>query len=343
GISKTPGASKIQDMLGNFKDKNILIIGDIMLDKYVFGEVSRISPEAPVQVLDVLKESYVPGGAANVANNIVSLGANAIMIGLVGNDSAGKKLIFELKKRNIDCNGVFIDDGRPTIQKIRIVGKSQQLLRIDFEDTRSIDGDISKKIRNCIEDIIKIKGTKEVHVVVVSDYAKGIITERLMKNIAGLCKTHEKILIIDPKPQHKSYYAGASLITPNHKEAVEMAGFHGGCDGMDDMESDYEAVELGKKLIDELGTTILLTRGNKGMSLFETNGKIIHIPTRAKEVYDVSGAGDTVVGTLALALAANASMKDAAILANHAAGITVGKFGTSTVTIDEIRNDMGDE
>jgi len=317
-------------LLDNFKDKNILVIGDIMLDKYIFGEVSRISPEAPVQIVDVLRERYVPGGAANVANNIVALDGTAFMIGLVGKDETGEKLISELKKRDICTNGIFIDNERPTIQKVRILGKNQQLLRIDFEEIKPLEKNMGERIENYIKESIK-----DIDVTVVSDYAKGIITRDLMKFIVGLCKIHKKILIIDPKPQHKSYYKGATLITPNHKEASEMTGIDG--------KSDKEVEKIGKKLLEELDTTILLTRGDKGMSLFEINGKITHIPTKAKEVYDVSGAGDTVVGVLALALAAGASLKEAAILANHAAGVTVGKLGTSIVTIDEIKNNLKHE
>lgn len=301
-----------------------------MLDKYVFGDVSRISPEAPVQVVDVLREGYVPGGAANVANNIAALGGRAFMAGLIGRDESGERLISELEGRDIDTKGILVDKERPTIQKVRVLGRNQQLLRIDFEEIKSIENDMREGMRDYIEGVMS-----DMDVVVVSDYAKGMVTKDLMRNIVELCRVHKKMLIIDPKPQHKSYYGGASLITPNYKEACEMAGFEGRGEG-------YE-VEIGEKLLKELGTTILLTRGSKGMSLFEINGEITHIPTKAKEVYDVSGAGDTVVGTLALALAAKASLKEAAILANHAAGITVGKLGTSTVSINEIKEDLEHE
>jgi D-beta-D-heptose 7-phosphate kinase/D-beta-D-heptose 1-phosphate adenosyltransferase len=287
-----------------------------MLDKYIFGKVDRISPEAPVQVLEVEKEEYTPGGAANVANNIASLQANASIVGTVGNDNEANILLNELKKRNINTEGIFTDKNKPTTRKVRILGHKQQLLRIDYEKKEYINKEIENNILNFI------KNTTNIDAIIISDYAKGVITKNLIENIKTIAQN--KIIIVDPKPKHKDLYKNVTLITPNLKEAKEM--------------TDKE-----ENLINELNSPILVTKGENGMSLLEKDGNITNIPTKAKEVYDVSGAGDTVVATLALALSSNATLKQAATLANHAAGITVGKIGTSTVTIEEIRNSIENE
>jgi rfaE bifunctional protein kinase chain/domain len=308
---------ELTNILNNFKEKNILVIGDIMLDKYIFGNVERISPEAPVQIVNVKKEKFIPGGAANVANNIAALNANAFMIGVIGNDTEATILINELKKRNIDTEGIITDQNKPTTQKVRILGQKQQLLRIDYEKKDYLNKETENKIINFIKEKIE-----KIDAIIISDYAKGVITKNLIQNIKDIAKNN--IIIVDPKPKHKDFYKNTTLITPNLKEAKEMA----------DNEED---------LIKELNTAILVTKGEKGMSLLEKNGNITNIPTKAKEVYDVSGAGDTVVATLTLALSSNATLKQAAILANHAAGITVGKVGTSTVTTEEIKVSLKNE
>jgi rfaE bifunctional protein kinase chain/domain len=312
-----------------FKNKKILIIGDVMLDKYIWGEVSRISPEAPVQVVNVVKESHTPGAAANVANNITTLGAQSFMVGIVGNDSTRDKLILELKKRNIDTSGLINDENKRTIQKVRVFGKNQQLLRFDYEKK----GDVDKKTENNIFEFI-CKKIGEVDAVIVSDYAKGAITKSLMEKLIGLCKEKNKIIVVDPKPKHKDFYKNITLITPNHTEAHKMSSFS------EEEISDINIEKIGKSLLQELNSNVLVTKGEKGMSLFEKNGKITSIPTFAKEVYDIIGAGDTVVATVALALASGASFEEAAIIANHAAGITVGKIGTSDVSTEEIRKSI---
>jgi len=309
--------NELLNTLENFKEKNILIIGDIMLDKYIFGKVDRISPEAPVQVVEVKKENYLPGGAANVANNIAALNANAFMVGIVGNDNEANILLEELNKRNINTSGIVKDAQKPTTQKVRILGQKQQLLRIDYEKKDYINKEAENNILNFIK--TQINNTDAI---IISDYAKGVITQDLIKEIKDIAK--EKIIIVDPKPKHKDFYKGTTLITPNLKEAKEMT-------------------EKEEDLIKELDSPILITKGEKGMSLYEKDGNITNIPTKAKEVYDVSGAGDTVVATLALALSSNTTLKQAAILANHAAGITVGKVGTSTVTIEEIKKNIENE
>ena len=321
--------SRLLRIIGQFKGKKILVIGDIMLDKYIWGEVSRISPEAPVQVVNVLRESYAPGGAANVANNIAALNAKAFMVGIVGNDNAKDSLISELEKREIDVEGIFTEKNKPTIQKVRVIGRSQQLLRFDYEEKGYVNADTEKNILDFI--LGKIDGADAV---IVSDYAKGVITKNLMETIIKISKEKNKIVIVDPKPRHKDFYKNSTLITPNHTEAHQMTNLE------EEENTDNDAGKMGKRLIKELNSNVLITRGEKGMSLFEKNGEITHIPAYAKEVYDIVGAGDTSVAFLTLALASGASFKEGAIIANHAAGITVGKIGTSTVSIEELRESI---
>jgi len=318
------------DTLNTLKNKKILVIGDIMLDKYIWGNVSRISPEAPVQVVDVKRETHVPGGAANTANNISSLGAKSFIAGIVGNDQEKDTLLKELTKRNINSEGIITDSKKPTITKTRIMAHNQQLLRVDYEDKAYIDNDFENKIINFVNKVID-----EIDLIIISDYAKGIITPNLIKQLIEITQQKNKKIIIDPKPKHKNFFKGVDLITPNHKEAAEMAGIK--------ETRDEDIQKIGKKLIEDLNSNVLITRGKKGMALFEKNGEITNIPTVAKEVYDVSGAGDTVTACLGLAIAANATLKDAAIIANHAAGIVVGKVGTATCTIEELKKSIENE
>ena len=312
-----------------FKNKKILILGDVMLDKYIWGDVSRISPEAPVQIVNVTGESYVPGGAANVANNIAALSAKSFIVGVVGNDNTKKELIKELEKRNVDVNGLIVDENKRTIRKVRVFGRNQQLLRFDYEKKGYVDANTE----NSIFDFVS-KKLDEIDAIIISDYAKGTITKNLMEKLTSLCKEKNKIIVVDPKPKHKDFYKNATLITPNHKEAHEMTGL------AEEDPSDVDIEKMGKRLLGELNSTILITKGEKGMSLFEKDKKITSIPTFAKEVYDIVGAGDTSAATLTLALASGASFEEAAVIANHAAGITVGKIGTSTVSIEELRKSI---
>ncbi len=314
-------------ILKRFRDKKILVIGDIMLDKYIWGDVSRISPEAPVQVVHVIKETYAPGGASNVANNAAALNGKVAMVGIAGNDVAKNVLVEELKKIGIDTKGIFIDKDKPTIQKVRIVGKGQQLLRVDYEIKEHIHKDIENEIIRFLE-----KNLKDFDVIVVSDYAKGVMTYEISKNLIELARKNSKPVIANPKPKNKDLYSNVTLITPNNKEAGEMTGMEDGAD---------EAVlATGSKLVEYLNCNVLITRGEKGMSLFDKNGNAVHIPAKAKEVYSLIGAGDTVIATISMAIAAGADLKDAAFLSNVAAGIKVGKVGTATVTIDEITREI---
>ena len=262
---------KLLKILDNFKNKKILVIGDIMLDKYIWGDVLRISPEAPVQVVNVIKETFEAGGAANVANNIAALEGNVSMVGIAGNDEAKKILIEEMKKKCINIDGLFQDNDKPTTQKIRVIGKSQQLLRVDYENKEHVHKNIELSIIKFLEDNIK-----EADVVVISDYAKGVITKEISSNAIELSNKFKKPIIVDPKPKHKDFYSNVTLITPNNAEASEMTGIEDG--------SDESIQGIGNKLVKYLNTNVLITRGEKGMSLFEADGNTTHIPTKAKEV-----------------------------------------------------------
>lgn len=319
--------NRLLKILENFKGKKILVIGDIMLDKYIWGDVLRISPEAPVQVVNVLKETFEAGGAANVANNISALSGNAFMVGITGNDDARKILLEELRKKNIDVSGVLIDKDKPTTQKVRILGKGQQLLRVDYESREHVHDSIENSIVDFLE-----KNILDADVLIISDYAKGVLTSQISRKAIEISKKFGKPIIVDPKPKHMEFYAGVTLITPNSAEASEMSG-------IEDV-NDEATIEMGNQLMKSLNTNVLITRGEKGMSFFGLDGSKTQIPAKAREVYSLIGAGDTVVATIALALASGANFGEAAILSNIAAGIKVGKIGTATVSVDEIKKEI---
>jgi len=319
--------AKLLGILEKFDSKKVLVIGDIMLDKYIWGEVSRISPEAPVQVVHVSKETFSPGGASNVASNAAALNGKVFMIGIAGNDSAKNILLGELEKKGVNTDGILIDNDKPTTQKVRIIGRSQQLLRVDYEKKDHVHKDIEESMISFIEKMIE-----KVDIIVISDYAKGVITKEISHKIVQIAKKNNKPVIVDPKPKHMDLYSNVTLITPNNAEAGEMTG-------MED-DGDAAVLEMGNKLLKHLNTNVLITRGEKGMALFEKGGSVSHIPAKAKEVYSLIGAGDTVVATIALALASGADLKDASMLANIAAGIKVGKIGTASVSVDEIRKEI---
>lgn len=300
--------NNLLDILKKFNKKRIVVVGDIMLDKSIHGEVSRISPEAPVQIVNVKKETYELGGAANVASNISSLGGKVSLFGFVGKDKNAKILSELLTERKIDY---FFEENYLTTLKVRVRGGNQQLLRLDYEESSPKNFGVK----------IKYKLGREIissDLILISDYAKGVINQDLMDFI----KSFDKRIIIDPKPQNCSFYEDSFLITPNEKEAKEMSG----------NEDIYHA---GSYLKEKLNCNVLITRGEKGMTLFSDND-IGDIPTAAKEVYDVTGAGDTVISTLSLSLASGASLEEAIILANNAAGIAVSKVGTYPVKIEEL-------
>lgn len=308
--------------LNKFNQLNIAVIGDLMLDKYIYGDVLRISPEAPIPIVTVKSEKYVPGGAANVATNIATLNGNAFLLGIVGEDYAKDILLKKAKDFSINTNGVIVDKTKKTILKERVIGQNQQLLRIDYEDTRYIGSYTNNLFLKNLEKL------NDISVIIISDYAKGTVTMEMMTNIKKYAKEKEILIMVDPKPKHKSFYEDVFLITPNKKEAEEMANM---------TISNKESLEVcGKKLIKELNCNVIITMGDEGMAVFDKESSFFNIPTIAKEVFDVSGAGDTVVATLGLSLAAGASLSDSARISNSAAGIKVGKLGTAPVSIVEL-------
>lgn len=324
------GSESLRRHVQRFPQARILVIGDLILDHYIWGRVSRISPEAPVPVVQVNSETLQLGGAANVYNNVLALGGQADLCGVVGADEGGRRLLQQLGARRQGRGGVIIDPDRPTTRKTRVIAHNQQVVRFDVERRAELKSPIQKRIVRYVESRLR-----EVSCLVVSDYAKGVVTASLMSELTRLAALRRLPLLVDPKVEHFSYYKGATVITPNHQETVQAANVQG-----DDERSISEAGEI---LRQRLGCQcVLVTRGEKGMSLFESDGGRWHIPTTARQVYDVTGAGDTVVGTLALALATGASFRDAAVLANHAAGIVVGRVGTATVTAQQLSEALGD-
>ena len=319
-----PTPTSLQRHIEQFPKAAVLVVGDLMLDHYIWGKVSRISPEAPVPVVHVDSESWQLGGASNVYNNIVALGGRTELCGVVGADEGGRRLLDALGTSRGGQGGVVIDAERPTTTKTRVVAHSQQVVRFDVERRTEITSAIQRRILRHIESRLG-----DISCLVVSDYAKGVVTSTLMAELVRLTTGRRIPLVVDPKVEHFSYYKGVTVVTPNHLEAAQAAGVHG--------DDDRAVAEAGETIRQRLGCrSVLVTRGERGMSLFESDGTSLHIPTTARQVYDVTGAGDTVVATLALALASDAPFKDAAVLANHAAGIVVGMVGTATVTAPQL-------
>jgi len=313
----------MKELLKNFSRTGLLVIGDLIVDQYIWGKVKRISPEAPVPVVEVSEEKMLLGGAANVAHNILSLGGKVFITGVIGRDEMGRLLIHKLREKGVQTDGIIVEQDRPTIVKTRVIAHNQQVVRFDKEVKSDLNNSTLSLILEYVQSCLpKIKA------IIISDYSKGVITKNLIKKILKL--TNSKVFVaVDPKIDHFNYYNGVSLITPN----IDEASYGSGVNIIDERTLTKAGETLLKKLKCE---AILITRGDKGMSLFEKNGKVTHIPTFAKEVYDVTGAGDTVIAAFTLCYSAGAKLKEAAILANHAAGIVVGKVGTAVVTPEEL-------
>lgn len=312
----------------NFSQAKVLVIGDLMIDEFIYGKAERISPEAPVPVVNVVEKSYRLGGAANVLVNIHALKGNGSLCGVVGNDEMGSKFTNEIKHLGITADGIITEGGRPTTVKTRIIAdQRQQVVRYDQEVRKGITHASRKKILSYLKGIME-----SVNALIISDYQKGVVSHALLKELLPLARRRRLIVCVDhPKSNnHTLYEKYAHIITPNKKEAAKVSGI--------EIESEEDLVKAGKKLLSNLACeAVLITRGEEGMTLFgKGKGKITHIPTKAKEVYDVTGAGDTVIATLAMALAVGASYGEAARIANHAAGIVVSKLGTATVNREEL-------
>jgi D-glycero-beta-D-manno-heptose-7-phosphate kinase len=313
------------DIVDRLADRTILIIGDLMLDHFVIGRVDRISPEAPVPVVQFDHETWRLGGAANVANNLIAMGGRVEAVGVVGNDADATRLLADLAERSIGIGGVVSDAARCTTRKLRVVTtRNQQVARIDYEQDGEISGGVEETVIRKIDDL-----SRSAHAIVISDYLKGVVSIRVAAAAVASAERRGIPLLVDPKVPHISYYRGATLVTPNHHEAEAVSHMR--------IRSDAEAREAARRFRERAQCgAVLITRGEHGMCLLGPDGEI-DFPAEAREVADVTGAGDTVISALALAVAAGAPLTDAARLANRAAGIVVGKFGPATVTLDELR------
>jgi D-beta-D-heptose 7-phosphate kinase/D-beta-D-heptose 1-phosphate adenosyltransferase len=329
--SQKLSALRARQILAAAQKTRVLVVGDVMLDQFIWGGVSRISPEAPVPVVDFSRESFMPGGAANVARNLVSLATPAELFGAIGNDDAARKLLKLLGEQNIGCTGLVKNGARHTSIKTRIVAQQQQVVRIDRETRGALDARTTSKLLA----EFKIQLAK-ADAVIVGDYGKGVVTQPLLNEIKSLCRERGIWLSLDPKPVHQLNLSNLSLITPNRKEAFELADLPDETKKENPF-ADKNLMLVAERLLNELRPAVLLiTLGELGMLLCQRGQKPFHIPTVAQEVFDVSGAGDTVIATFTLAIAAGASSIEAAILSNHAAGIVVGKVGTATTTPEEL-------
>lgn len=307
-----------------FKKCNILVVGDLMVDEYLWGNVDRISPEAPVQVVSVKEEAVTLGGSGNVVNNLIALGAKVSLAGVIGTDKYGRILLTRLNKLGVDTVGVVKEPARSTTRKTRILASNQQVLRIDRETT----GDISKQTFNKVLNRLK-HVMPDIDLILISDYGKGFITNSLLKHLVSLAQKHNKISIADPKGLDFLKYSGVSLLTPNKKEAALASGI--------EINNEQTLIKAGKKILKIAKTdNLLVTCGRDGMVLFQPKQKPYYINAETRQVFDVSGAGDTVIAVLGIAVASGASLAEAASIANKAAGIVVGKVGTATVSKKEL-------
>jgi D-glycero-beta-D-manno-heptose-7-phosphate kinase len=316
--------TRATEILQTLRKRKVLVLGDVMLDEFVWGDVTRISPEGPVPVVDVRRESAHLGGAANVLANLIALGAAGRVVGVVGHDYAGERLREELRQLQSSGDvGVIVDESRRSTTKTRIVAHSQLVVRADRESRSPVSSEVEGKIIDQLKE-----GLAEAHAFVVSDYDKGVVTPAILREILPFA--YERVpVLIDPKLRNFNSYRPATLVTPNHLEALRMSDTE---DHSDDGSHDAARIIQQKLGCD----AVLITRGDRGMMLLEAGGQPVYVETAAREVYDVTGAGDTVIAALAAALACGATMLEAAALANHAAGIVVGKVGTATATADEL-------
>ncbi len=321
-------ARNLQEWIDRFHEVRAVVIGDIILDVFLWGSVNRISPEAPVPVVEIREETRTLGGAANVANNMSTLGASVILYGRIGRDPEGDTVLKLLQSRNINSGWIVRAFSHPTTVKTRIIAHNQQVVRFDRETKAHLDQpneEFNSLLKNC----------GSIDVIVVSDYAKGVVTEPLIARLREWAVQRGVPVIVDPKVINAHIYKGVTVLTPNHIEAAQIAGLPYV------PEDDSMLVEVGKRIISKLGCEyLLITRGPRGMTLFDKGGFHVHMPTVARKVYDVTGAGDTVVATLAVAIGAGMSVADAAYLANTAAGYVVGEVGTATISPDKLKTSL---
>ena len=313
-----------KELIEKFSKVKVLIVGDVMLDRYWWGSVNRISPEAPVPIVKLEKTSAAAGGAANVAANVVGLGAETILVGLIGNDGEAQNLADILKNSGISPDYLVKIENRQTSVKTRIIAHSQQVVRVDDENNSPISKAESDKVFSNIENLFE-----RADIVIISDYAKGLLTENLLARLITKCASENKKILVDPKGKDYSKYKGATLLTPNQKEATEACGF-------EDFEENL-VEKAGKTLLERISTdSILITQGEKGMTLFQSGGEIYRFDALARNVYDVTGAGDTVIATLAVAIGAGLNFFEAARIANIAAGLVVEQVGTTAISVETL-------
>jgi D-beta-D-heptose 7-phosphate kinase/D-beta-D-heptose 1-phosphate adenosyltransferase len=306
------------------RDRRVLVLGDVMLDEFVWGRVSRISPEAPVPVVQVTGQSFHLGGAGNVAASVRSLGGGAVLAGVVGEDAPGERVKESLATAGVSSCLVTLGKGRPTTVKTRIVAHGQQVVRADREDAADVPADAEAALVESVRRELPSCGA-----LVISDYQKGVVTPTLLKRVLPLARRRGVPVLVDPKVRHFRLYRGASVVTPNQLEAEQATGLP--------LRGLADVVTAGRRILESLGCrAVLVTRGEHGMSLFEKGRPALHVPTAAREVFDVTGAGDSVIATMALALAAGATLPEAAVLANCAAGVVVGKVGTAQASPAEV-------
>lgn len=315
---------RAREILARFPKASILIVGDVMLDHFVVGRVNRISPEAPVPVVEHERDEYRAGGAANVAHNVLALGGVAELVGVIGADASAERLADELGARGIGTSGLVTDRGRPTTTKLRIVtDRNQQVARVDYESDEDVASAVEDAIRQHVGRFAGAAGA-----ILISDYLKGVVTRAVVEDIVAASRARRVPVLIDPKIPHIDHYRGATLVTPNHHEAEVATHMR--------VRTDEDAARAAVVFRERAACDhVLITRGEHGMSLLEAS-EVAHFPSTAREVADVTGAGDTVIATLSLAVAAGASLAEAASLANHAAGIVVSRFGAATASPREL-------
>ena len=314
------------NLLDNFSKSRILVLGDVMLDRYWWGSVTRISPEAPVPVVRLKTTSLAAGGAANVAANIAGLGAEPILVGIVGDDSEAALLPKILADSGVRSDSLITIPGRPTTVKTRVIAHSQQVARVDQETAEPLSPGEEDRVIDSV-----ISRLSDIDAVVLSDYAKGLLTDRVISTAISEARGRGKDVLVDPKGKYYEKYRGASLLTPNKREAAEACK-------LDDHERDLVRRAGDKLMSEHLFAAVLITQGEEGMTLFREMAEPVHFHASAREVYDVTGAGDTVIATLAASIGAGADLEHAAELANIAAGLVVEQVGTTALKLDELKH-----
>lgn len=321
----------MNDLLARFRNCPVLVVGDLMLDEYLWGHVNRISPEAPVPVVEVQRRTFTAGGAANTAANVAGLGGSAILVGIVGDDAEGRRILDLMSELGIDTSAVIADSSRPTTTKTRVIAHSQQMVRIDHEQLGPLSASVEAELLVLLE-----ASLPRVRAAVISDYGKGVITPSLCERFLAVARATGVPVIVDPKGTDYRKYRGATVVKPNQLETGKVLNR--------ELRTTAEVERAGRELLEFLGagSSVLVTRGAQGMTLLEADTPAVHVPAQAREVYDVTGAGDTVAGALALTLAVGGNLETACRLASLAAAVVVGKVGTATCTVSELEAALRD-